>query len=89
MIGEHERWHIDDQPEMKSLTWKIWADDDELEQFGKSWMELLGWFGHGKNCCYTATCFADLAFEAIRDTTMRELDKLGLLRKWEDRVTDA
>lgn len=72
----------------------IWSFDDELEHFSHAdrrwWMEVLGHERSGENhsCCKkcgcATTCIAGAFHQAMIASTIRELDKLGLLRHPEE-----
>lgn len=69
----------------------IWGFDDELEHFAHAdmhwWMEALGHERSGENhsCCKkcgcATTCVAAAFHDSMISSVIRELDKLGLLKR--------
>jgi hypothetical protein len=74
----------------------LWDFEDEAEHFAHAtldwWMDQLG---HGpqspthlccKSCGCGTTCLAGAFYEATVSTVLREVDKLGLLKKAEEKM---
>lgn len=86
-MSEEQRDRIDDLLKMGEKV--IWSDDEELEHFGHAtaeWWAVEG-FGHPRahrGCCKTCGCATTCTFwaffEATVSSTLRELDRLGLLK---------
>lgn len=76
----------------------LWADDEEIEKHGCAGRDYTWWreaLGHPKahpGCCKTCgcaiTCSLAAFYEAVVDSVVRELDKIGALRRPEE-TSDA
>jgi hypothetical protein len=87
-MNEEERDGIED---LLPKGGAIWGWEDELHQFSHATLDWwLGVLGHSSSsethrCCEkcgcATTCTAAAFYEATVTTVVRELDKLGLLKK--------
>lgn len=85
-MTEDER---DDLIDMLPPGMNIWDPDDELEDFSgrdrEWWAEALGHPKMHPGCCKTCGCGATCLFQLHHDlliaTVVRELNKLGALKK--------
>lgn len=87
-LGEDARDRIDDLLDMRSKV--LWNYDDELEHFkhaNADWWatEALNHPRAHRGCCKTCgcatTCMFWAFFEAVVSSTLRELDRAGLLKE--------
>lgn len=74
----------------------VWADEEELEDFRHAtlawWREVLGHQASGpthsccKSCGCGGTCLLGAFENALVTTVVRELDKIGALRRPEEKT---
>lgn len=88
-MTQDERWDLYDK--LSVLDMKIWPNDDEREDFGKTYFEWSEILGHpprigtdGKprgctTCGWGASCVLDVFFEGVIETTMKRLEELHVL----------
>lgn len=66
----------------------VWSDDEELSWFPNrnydEWRDILGHPRAHRSCCKTCgcagTCLLGAFYDAVIASTVRELDKIGLLK---------
>lgn len=86
-MSQETRWDLYDK--LNVLELKIWPNDEEREDFGKTYFEWSEMLGHPpyrkedgtvvgcKTCGRGGTCILDLFFEGVIETIMYRLEELG------------